>query len=476
LPRGLSSSITLTPIIRVDGQTVASGSAMAAGSEPIGVGGFTQYGTGQWDTTQDQLIVGQQSALGLSIQGISQKQLDTLKTRMEATKAKLQQAQAAPQDQKMAILQGLTGENFLGDMLTATIWGYFVGLQSHGIMASPQAEMFDLPALSYGLYHAQVRPNKLYGLVTTGITFQGLNIDIGHLRHMRWVMDDNPLSAINNKPELTANGKPAAQNRWIAYNRMRGQYASSMEHASIENAWIDKSTCRYTDENGQIQNPTLAPCAQAISAVKAIAIAESEGQKIYTITPQNAATALPTLPVGNDDIRNAIQAGKEVIAHEKAISSNGWTGYGYIIVDPDTGAGSYLIEGGSNGGILVVLGLAMIVLGIMEMVGITGMTFGAGAPIGFVLALPVILSGIFLLQAGLDVLSGSTDACISNLGLGLNLATGAIGVLLGQLSLILGIGKWKSQIESVLGVTFTIGSAKIPGYQEAIVNVCKKQP
>ena len=39
---------------------------------------------------------------------------------------------------------------------------------------------------------------------------------------MRWVKDDNPSSAINNKPELTANGKSAAQNRWIAYNKMRG--------------------------------------------------------------------------------------------------------------------------------------------------------------------------------------------------------------------------------------------------------------
>lgn len=44
---------------------------MRAGNEPIGVGGFTRYGTQQWDDTQDQLIAGQQTALGLSIQGIS---------------------------------------------------------------------------------------------------------------------------------------------------------------------------------------------------------------------------------------------------------------------------------------------------------------------------------------------------------------------------------------------------------------------
>ena len=378
LPRGLSSSIALTPTIRLDGQTVATGSAMSVGSEPVGAGAFTKYGSQQWDETQDQLIVGQQSALGLSIQGISQKQLETLKTRMDAMKAKLQQAQAAPQDQRAAILQGMTGENFTGDILTTTIWDYFAILQNNGDIASAKAETFDLPALNYGLFHAQVRPNKLYGLVTTGITFEGFNLDIGHLRHMRWVKDDNLASPINNKPELTANGKSAAQNRWIAYNKMRGQYASAMEYAAPEQVLVDRSSCRYIDETGNVKNPTLEPCTEAISAVKAIAIAQNEGQKIYTITPQNAVTALPKLPVGGDvgdEIRNAVQAGKEVMVHERAISANGWTGYGYSIIDPDTGVGAYLIEGKGNGSfiaqiILTIVGIVLFFTGVGEVAAI----------------------------------------------------------------------------------------------------------
>jgi len=112
--------------------------------------------------------------------------------------------------------------------------------------------MFDMPALSYGLVHAQVRPNKLWG----GITMQGLNIDIGHLRHIRWVRDDNPQSAVNNRPELTQNGRTAAHNRWIAYNTLRGQYASALEHAVLEQMWVEKNSCRYTDGNGTVQNPS----------------------------------------------------------------------------------------------------------------------------------------------------------------------------------------------------------------------------
>jgi len=89
------------------------------------------------------------------------------------------------------------------------------------------------------------------GIVTTGITFLGLNMDIGHLRSIRWVQDDDPQSPINGKPELTGNGKSAAQNRWIAYNKMRGQYSSAMEHAVPEQFWVDKSQCRYQDEGGK---------------------------------------------------------------------------------------------------------------------------------------------------------------------------------------------------------------------------------
>ena len=106
--------------------------------------------------------------------------MERLKARMEETKQTLERAQAAPDSQRGQILKGITGDKLTGDMLTATVWGYFASLQSQGLIAASQAQMVDAPALSYGLFHAQVKPNKLYGLVNRGITFQGLNmIEIG---------------------------------------------------------------------------------------------------------------------------------------------------------------------------------------------------------------------------------------------------------------------------------------------------------
>ena len=455
LPRGLPSSISLKPQISVDGTVVATGPGMRAGTEPIGQGGFTRYGQQDWDETQDQLIAGQQTALGLSIQGISQAQLSTLKTRMEATKQKLEQAQAAPESQRATILQGVTGDHLTGDLLTATLWGYFASLQSHGAIASAQAQMYDRPALSYGLFHAQARPNKLYGIVTTGITFQGLNMDIGHLRHVRWVKNDDPQAAINNKPELTQNGKTAAQNRWIAYNKLRGQYSSAMEHAVPEQFWVDKSQCRYADESGTIKNPTQADCAQAVSAVKAIAIAQAEGQRIYTINQSNAATALPKLPLGGTvgaEIRSAIQAGKEVTFHERGINAHGFSGTGYIITDPETGAGAYMIEGRGNGGALIY-GIAAFVFAIAALFILAWLGPFAILGYGWMLMLSFASAGAYLDAIGAQV----NWSAISNwIGLtlaviGLAAAIPALGVLLvGNVAIVAGIIGLISAIYSVL--------------------------
>ena len=248
-----------------------------------------------------------------------------------------------------------------------------------------------------------------------GVTFQGLNMDIGHLRHVRWVKDDDPKSQINDKPELKQNNKSAAQNRWIAYNRMRGQYASAMEHAAPEAFWVDKTKCSHTDENGRIQNPTLNPCAEAISAVKAIAIAQSEGQKIYTINKQNAQTALQKLPIGGEvgsEIRNAVNAGKEVTVHEKSINKHGWKGFGYIVIDPETGAGAYIIEGKGSGGYL---------LGVLNGFGFVALTtawvFGIVGVLPFILALLVAASAIATAIALYTMEDGSQAVACYNTGL-----------------------------------------------------------
>ncbi len=95
--------------------------------------------------------------------------------------------------------------------------------------------------------------------------------------------------------------------------------------------------------------------AHGISAVKAIQLAAAEGQKIWTITQANLSTALAEINLPSEvesDIRNSVYAGMEVTAHEQPVNFYGSSQVGYIVLDPETGAGGYLIGGGENGGIL----------------------------------------------------------------------------------------------------------------------------
>jgi hypothetical protein len=92
-------------------------------------------------------------------------------------------------------------------------------------------------------------------------------------------------------------------------------------------------------------------------------------------------------------IRKSVNAGKEVTAHEAAVDFYGSSQVGYIVIDPETGAGGYLIGGGENGGMLIILGLAMILS--MSIALIVSAPISVGfAPFVFESALAIIFAGL----------------------------------------------------------------------------------
>lgn len=321
--------IKLKPQITLEGQVVAqSQTAVTMGSDLQGQGGFTQlYDPTQWDLTPDQShVAGQATAIGISAGGVSAKQLDTLKTRLEATKNQLQANN----------LQNLTGEQISGDLLTAVLWSWFAAAESHNRLSQNQAGMIENPGLSYGLFHAVANPIYSWGVVRK-VTFPGVNIDIGHLRNITWAKDND-------------------DKKWVAYNRLRGQYMSALEHGVPERFFNDPSQCNRQGAS----NPTagLPECPQGISAAKALGIAATQGQRIYTLTQKvyndNPDIVTSVLSAHSSDtqsrVQSALDAGYEVTIHERPITQSGWTGAGYTQIDPSTGSGAYTIEGGGNGG------------------------------------------------------------------------------------------------------------------------------
>ncbi len=330
--------IRLNPQINVDGQVAAQSSmALTMGTDLQGQGGFTQYSNPtQWDLTPDAShVVGQGTAIGVSAGGISAKQLEMLKARLNNTKNQLQAND----------VQNLSGEKVSGDLLTAVIWSWFAVAESHNRISQNQAGIMETPGLSYGLFHAAANPVYSWGVVRQ-VRFPGVNLDIGHIRNLTWAKDND-------------------KSKWIGYNRIRGQFMSALEHAVPERFFNDSAQCNLVGAANPVAG--LPNCPEGISAVKAIGLATAQGQKIYTITQKiyanqpnivNAALSAHSYET-QVKVGQALAAGKEVTIHERPIIAHGWKGAGFISIDPETGAGAYTIEGGSNGGWLTLLSAAL---------------------------------------------------------------------------------------------------------------------
>jgi hypothetical protein len=320
-------------------------------------------------------------------------------------------------------LAGITGEQISGDLLTATIWSWFAAAESHNRLSQNQANMIENQGLSYGLFHAIAQPVYSWGVIRA-VKFPGVNMDIGHVRPIGWSKDND-------------------RNTWIAYNKLRGQYMSALEHAIPERFFNDPSKCNPEGTTTPVAG--LPVCPQGISAVKAIGLAAAQGQKIYTITQEVFANN-PNIVSSNlsahsyrtqQAVQNALYAGNEVTIHERPIMQSGWTGSGYTFTDPQTGAGGYIIDGGTNGGWYSLVFNAsasfiflMLLIGKLATAGlIAALSVMVGYYILAFLVLAIIAFTLAELNGGYDRDCGGISTCNSSENI-LKIASGIVGLIL----------------------------------------------
>jgi hypothetical protein len=405
--------VNLRPELRVDGVVRATGTVLKMGTELSASGAFTTYDLSGWDETTDQLVVGQATALGLNIEGIDRRQVDQVKARMAATRAKIEARD----------FTGLTGELVTGDIVTTTIWSYFAAVDHGGKAARSNSRMVDLPGFSFGLSHLDIDVTYSFGFARSAKP-GGIALDVGHLRAIRWSKDNDRAA-------------------WVRYNRLQGQYESAMEHHIPELLFVRAETP-----------------GEAVSAVKLLGKAAQAGQKIFTITAANMNQALPQLTLRSDtvsDIRNAVLAGKEVTVHQAPVTVNGWRGAGYTVLDVETGAGGYLLDGGSNGGKLLaaiagfLLGfIAGIYLGAL----IWAVTIGAAATLGAFIVAALLIALIFLVINLIIAMLVDEETYLCYAG-------GAMAGFFIGLSVMTGLGAVVAAIAAIFGWIFVPNNAVV---------------
>jgi hypothetical protein len=300
--------INLKPELRIDGILVAIGGAIGMGQEESLNIDITAPTTAR-QSISNRVIAGEFNAIAMDVAQISPEQMTFLKAKLEATKTKLE-----AQD-----FTGLTKEDILGDLLYTTVITYFAELDTIDNVSAKTIGVLATRLPSAGRFFNAVVVDYIFGMPLTASS-NGFSMDIGLIR----------------KQVRTPDG---TKDKQIQYMLASGSNSSAIEHSVPEMMW---STAN---------NP-----AQGISAVKALQIANDHGVPIYMIGSSNIDTVLPQLQLDNNtiaDIQNSVNAGKVVTVSKTNITLNGWSGCGYIIVDPQTGAGAYMLGGGLNGAAIV---------------------------------------------------------------------------------------------------------------------------
>src|SRR5690554_3231177 len=246
--------------------------------------------------------------------------------------------------------------------------------------------MVTYKAPSYGIFKTNITPMYWFG-IPRNVKISGLTMDVDRITHLLAHKDND-------------------HEQWVNYNRASGARLSAMEHLVPEHktagAVLHSEAAQWVNHMDVVNEmfSTDENPAHGISAVKAIQLAAAEGQKNWTITQANLAVALANITLDNDiknDIRNAVNAGQEVTTHEKYINFHDSQQAGYIILDPTTGAGAYMISSGENGGaILSAIGAIMLFFTALPIVLFGGVAMMVAWAIPVLVSVALILGGVYL--------------------------------------------------------------------------------
>ncbi len=281
--------VHLQPKLKIDNKVVSSGASIGMGQDQPLTMNFTSPSSIGQEQVAHLILAGDYSAVGLNLGQVT---ADLLQRRIDLNDF------SEP----------------VGEMLHQTLLSYWGEVDAFNKITALQADVMTIRHSSEGLAIAKITPTYLFG-VPNKASYKSRTLDIAR-----------DLQTVIHKA-----GDPQAA---FSYFTQAGIQSSAMEGLIFD----------------QLFGGNLG---DGVSAVRILDLANAQGIPVFHIHAGNVGTVLPLLQVSQQvksSIQDAINAGKIVQVPKREITHNGWTGVGYIVLDPANGTGAYLISGGLAGG------------------------------------------------------------------------------------------------------------------------------
>ncbi|AEV68704.1 transglutaminase-like domain-containing protein [Acetivibrio clariflavus] len=329
--------IQLKPQLIVDGRVVAEGSAVGFANKQQFKITMKHVGRPAEEITNT-VIAGGIYSVSLDLGKIDGEELDIIKERIEKVK-------------DIATENNIYTDEVMGEILNSVGKAYFAQLDAINSVIARAMNVSAVRQVSEAMTGYQPDVKYMFG-VPVEVSGGYFYIDVDH--------DVAGVTSLDNNRENE-----------VAYMLNSGIVGSSMEHVIHEQIFKVPS----------------------VSAIKIISEANSRGIPVYAISKDNI-DKINELNVSSNvkaDIRNSVNSGKIVIIPQEEIRYYDWYGTGYIVMDPETGSAGYMISGGIAGGsigktvIVTLIGIATLILGIIDVITLVGAIMAATNPLLLIL-------------------------------------------------------------------------------------------
>lgn len=343
--------VRMVPALKLDGETVGTGPAVSLGkNQSLQMNVCSE---GETAVVTNKITAGSIYQITQDMQSI--------------TSAELNKAidEAAGVSNSVNLSNVYTDE-YLGRMLDLVGKMYYAQVDIANFSLAEKEDISLTRSLSIGMTGYSVQTSTMFGATVVGINEGRLYIDI----------DLNRVAAVSR-----------TGNQDDVFNfAVSSGVASSCYEGTV---WSE-----LTGEEG-------------VSTMSLLSTAQDEGQSVFMLSSANYDQHREKLNLDNatrSAVEQAINAGKIVTIHTDKVTVEDWSGFGYVITTPETGAGTYMISGGLNGGVMTFLvSLAYIVNIIFSIIDFIQILQLFAKAVGMILSVGGFGAGFLALLPGLIV-------------------------------------------------------------------------